>query len=199
VLVRTLTGKHHAFAFVKTGIVFDQTAPVYTFQSFKAFAILQSDFNRAWALNYGSTLETRMRYTPSDCFENFPLLNNMQLLDDIGERYYQHRQSIMFARQEGLTKTYNRFHDEQGLAGAHALALLHLEAHDRALQGRREGVRAEPIEVVEGEDRGRRRVALQRDGMRSDQRDARAGQLRSLLLAGAECLFLYVRPIFSSA
>ncbi len=35
----------------------------------------------------------------------------MQGLDDIGERYYQHRQAIMLARQEGLTKTYNRFHD----------------------------------------------------------------------------------------
>ena len=37
----------------------------------------------------------------------------MDGLDDIGERYYQHRQAIMLARQEGLTKTYNRFHDEQ--------------------------------------------------------------------------------------
>jgi hypothetical protein len=35
----------------------------------------------------------------------------MESLDDIGERYYNHRQSIMQARQEGLTKTYNRFHD----------------------------------------------------------------------------------------
>jgi predicted DNA-binding WGR domain protein len=32
-------------------------------------------------------------------------------LEDIGERYYTHRQSIMLANQEGLTKTYNRFHD----------------------------------------------------------------------------------------
>ncbi len=35
----------------------------------------------------------------------------MTNLDDIGERYYTHRQSIMLTRQEGLTKTYNRFHD----------------------------------------------------------------------------------------
>src|SRR5260370_14647417 len=37
----------------------------------------------------------------------------MSGLDDIGERYYTHRQSIILARQEGLTKTYNRFHDPQ--------------------------------------------------------------------------------------
>jgi len=33
------------------------------------------------------------------------------LLEQIGERYYQHRLSIMQTRQEGLTKTYNRFHN----------------------------------------------------------------------------------------
>ena len=60
---------------------------------------------------YSSSLETRLRYTPTDCFETFPFPSSMQLLDDIGERYYTHRQSIMLTRQEGLTKTYNRFHN----------------------------------------------------------------------------------------
>jgi DNA-binding GntR family transcriptional regulator len=32
------------------------------------------------------------------------------MLDSIGERYHSHRKQIMLARQEGLTKTYNRFH-----------------------------------------------------------------------------------------
>ena len=40
----------------------------------------------------------------------------MDSLDNIGERYYIHRQSIMLARQEGLTKTYNRFHDPRETA-----------------------------------------------------------------------------------
>jgi hypothetical protein len=34
----------------------------------------------------------------------------MAALDDIGRRYHEHRQAIMRARNEGLTKTYNRFH-----------------------------------------------------------------------------------------
>jgi hypothetical protein len=75
------------------------------------FALLQSTFHDDWARFCGSTLETRMRYTPSDCFETFPFPSNPQSLDDIGEQYYQHRQSFMLTRQEGLTKTYNRFHD----------------------------------------------------------------------------------------
>jgi hypothetical protein len=54
-----------------------------------------------------------LRYTLSDCFETFPFPSNMTILNDIGERYDTHRQSIMLTRQEGLTKTYNRFHDQQ--------------------------------------------------------------------------------------
>jgi hypothetical protein len=47
---------------------------------------------------------------------NFPFPHNLQNLDDIGERYHQHRQSIMLVRQEGLTKTYNRFHNPKETA-----------------------------------------------------------------------------------
>ena len=53
-----------------------------------------------------------MQYTPSDCFETFPFPINAFLPDlaAIGEKYYTHRQNIMTQNQEGLTKTYNRFH-----------------------------------------------------------------------------------------
>lgn len=32
-------------------------------------------------------------------------------LETIGEQYHAHRKQVMLARQEGLTKTYNRFHN----------------------------------------------------------------------------------------
>ena len=54
-----------------------------------------------------------LNYSPSDCFETFPFPDDTNGLDDIGERYYSHRQSIMLARQEGLTRTYNRFHNPE--------------------------------------------------------------------------------------
>ena len=69
--------------------------------------------HETWAIAYGSSSMKRdQRYTPSDCFETFPFPLNTDSLEDIGERYYTHRQSIMQANQEGLTKTYNRFHDQ---------------------------------------------------------------------------------------
>jgi hypothetical protein len=54
-------------------------------------------------------------------------------LNGIGERYYNHRQSVMTARREGLTKTYNRFHNSQEPAPDIAeLRRLHVEM-DRAV------------------------------------------------------------------
>jgi hypothetical protein len=111
VLVRAITAKYHVFAFIHTGIVFDQTNLVFVFEEYGLFTILQSEFHRVWAIAYGATLETRMRYAVSDCFETFPFPVNLQKLDTIGEHYYQHRQFIMHTHRESLTKTYNRFHD----------------------------------------------------------------------------------------
>jgi hypothetical protein len=56
-------------------------------------------------------METRLRFSITDSFETFPFPENTDTLETIGETYYTHRQTIMQTRQEGLTKTYNRFHD----------------------------------------------------------------------------------------
>ncbi len=51
------------------------------------------------------------RYTSRDCFETFPMpLLGVDMLNDTGRTYEGHRAKVMIARNEGLTKTYNRFH-----------------------------------------------------------------------------------------
>ena len=55
-----------------------------------------------------------LRYTPSDCFETFPFPENFETnerLEIVGKEYYEFRAQLMVANNEGLTKTYNRFHD----------------------------------------------------------------------------------------
>ncbi|MBK6580208.1 MAG: hypothetical protein IPG17_29385 [Sandaracinaceae bacterium] len=55
-----------------------------------------------------------LRYTPSDCFETFPFPPNWQsdpTLEAVGQTYYDFRAALMIRNNEGLTKTYNRFHD----------------------------------------------------------------------------------------
>jgi hypothetical protein len=55
-----------------------------------------------------------LRYTPSDCFETFPFPENFETdarLEAAGKEYYEFRAALMVKNDEGLTKTYNRFHD----------------------------------------------------------------------------------------
>jgi len=55
-------------------------------------------------------------YTPSDCFETFPLPEDWTDRADLeaaGRAYYDFRAALMVERDEGLTKTYNRFHNPE--------------------------------------------------------------------------------------
>jgi hypothetical protein len=113
VLVRARIANVHSMAYVPNQWIYNEKVVVF---ANCPFTVLQSNIHEAWARVYSSTLRTDMQYTPSDCFETFPFPNNLQGLDAIGERYHQHRQSIMLAHQKGLTKTYNRFHDPQETA-----------------------------------------------------------------------------------
>jgi hypothetical protein len=116
VLAVPLVSKYMICTWEPASFVYSHALGIIASESDTDFAIIQSTFHDYWARFCGSTLETRMRYTPSDCFETFPFPANLQGLDEIGQRYYEHRQAIMLARQEGLTKTYNRFHDPQETA-----------------------------------------------------------------------------------
>jgi hypothetical protein len=124
-----------------TNIVTSEATVAIASESFSDFAIIQSDIHQIWTIAFQSSLETRGRYTPSDCFETFPfptpdpsdLSIQFPTLNTIGETYYTHRQAIMRERQEGLTKTYNRFHDANETANdIQKLRSLHI-AMDQAV------------------------------------------------------------------
>ena len=113
--------------FLPKDIVYDQRLVIIASAQYSVFSVLCSNLHYWWVLTMGSSFKKDSIYTPSDCFETFPfpLFNNQSLivnhqskivnLEEIGEIYYNYRQQIMLTRQEGLTKTYNRFHnpDEQ--------------------------------------------------------------------------------------
>jgi len=112
VLCKTRHSPNCAFGFVATGCVFQESLTVFSIASVSSFSVLSTSLHETWAWEYGSTLGGHtLRYGPSDCFETFPFPISTTNLDAIGERYDAHRQSIMLARQEGLTKTYNHFHN----------------------------------------------------------------------------------------
>jgi hypothetical protein len=108
-----LTSKHLAFSFLPKAMVYSQALVVIASDKSSMFGILQSNIHYYWVIYNGSTLETRLRYTSSDCFETFPFPTSEGVfaLETIGETYHETRRQIMLNRQEGLTATYNRFHN----------------------------------------------------------------------------------------
>jgi hypothetical protein len=75
---------------------------------------MQCRCHEIWATQFSSTLEDRLKYSPSDCFETFPFAEHWESNGDLektGSEYYDFRAALMVRNNEGLTKTYNRFHD----------------------------------------------------------------------------------------
>jgi hypothetical protein len=103
-----------AFAFLPTDLIFSERLIILALQSNGAFCLLQSRLHEIWTWLFGSTLEERQAYTPTDCFETFPFPSNWgnnETLERVGKVYYEFRAELMVHNDEGLTKTYNRLHD----------------------------------------------------------------------------------------
>jgi hypothetical protein len=114
-----------AFAFLPMPIVCNEKIIVFAERSASQLCILQSRIHEQFTRFLSSSLKDDLQYTPSACFETFPfptaLLDSAtsdpaheatrQALESIGERYHQYRAELMVSNNEGLTSTYNRFHD----------------------------------------------------------------------------------------
>ena len=117
VLFHSFTSKYVAFGFVETGIIYSAPHVVVGYDDWFHFACLQSSFHLAWAFAYCSTMRTDIRYAPSDLFDTyaFPSEGNnakeIAIASTVSECYYTHRSKVMVSRSEGLTNTYNHFHN----------------------------------------------------------------------------------------
>lgn len=103
------------FTFLPVGMVFSEQLVVCTLDTFSALCCLQSRVHEVWARFFGSSMKDDLRYTPSDCFETFPFPPDWETnaaLETVGREYYEYRAALMVEHNEGLTKTYNRFHHQ---------------------------------------------------------------------------------------
>ncbi len=98
---------------VPTRQVFSHMLGVFADPSFNTQSVLSSSLHQLWVVAYGSTLETRVRYTPSDVFETFPRPELSEALDSIGRVLDMERREIMLRRPLGLTKLYNLVNDPE--------------------------------------------------------------------------------------
>ena len=133
VLLHCQTGQAFGFAFSEPRKVFSHKLIVFPKASFGELSLLQSRVHEVWARLMGSSQEDRPVYTPTDCFQTFPFPSDLSSLQDIGRAYYDFRARLMVQNNEGLTKTYNRFHDpEEQSEDFKKLRSLH-HAMDRAV------------------------------------------------------------------
>ncbi|MBI3269064.1 MAG: N-6 DNA methylase [Planctomycetes bacterium] len=106
--------KHLAFAFLGQGVVFANTLLLFRIHLLAGFAVVQSSAHSMWANRWGGAMRTDLRYTSTACFETFPFppaWESSATLESAGRAYYDFRAALMVKNNQGLTATYNRFHD----------------------------------------------------------------------------------------
>ncbi|MEV7226959.1 DNA methyltransferase [Polymorphospora sp. NPDC051019] len=96
---------------VPTGQVISEAVVVFATDDTAMLGLLSSAPHYWWAVSRASTLETRVRYTPSDVFETLALPELTAELRELGDRLDTYRRDLMLARQAGLTATYNLVHN----------------------------------------------------------------------------------------
>ena len=116
VLAVSRVGQQCAMTFLPSQMVFADSLIIFPLDTHSAFCALQSRPHEIWARFFGSSMKDDLRYTPSDVFETFPFPRNWATdptLEAAGQAYYDFRADLMVRNNEGLTKTYNRFHDPE--------------------------------------------------------------------------------------
>ena len=150
------TTKYLNFSWSPSGRILSHALFAFTTNRWDLYAVVQSTIHEVWARKYSGALETRLRYSPTDCFETYAFPSGQwqsasQKLANIGERYHEHRRTLMVRLWLGLTETYNLFHDrnltpaevarvskkpneaESGYAGIVQLRTLHRELDEAVL------------------------------------------------------------------
>lgn len=119
--------KYFSFAFLAPNQVYLNSLCIFRQEAYYLFALLTSRPHDDWSRLNCATFGDGLRYNSSACFETFPfpaaLLDHLngdqeaaaqrQTLESIGKHYYKFRAGLMVKNNEGLTTTYNRFHDPE--------------------------------------------------------------------------------------
>jgi hypothetical protein len=115
-----------AFTFIDTHIIANEKIVLFRSDADADFALLQSRIHELWARFFSATMKDDLQYALTDCLENFPFpdctantlgtyspdISRMRgTLAEVGRAYFDFRDALMVKNDEGLTKTYNRFHD----------------------------------------------------------------------------------------
>jgi len=111
-----ITAKYTSFQAIKNDRL-PLKMMVVASDDFYILGVLNSTFHRNWVKAQCSTLEDRIRYTNTTCFETFPFLwdepeNKKEPVRKIMTELDEYRMAEMKDRQWGITQLYNAFYNE---------------------------------------------------------------------------------------
>ncbi len=155
-MVAVWVSKYLNFSAQPVDIIFTNSLYVFTTDRWDLYSIVQSTIHEVWARKYSGSLETRLRYSPTDCFETYAFPEGIwqipnEILATTGEHYHKYRRALMLRIWLGLTDIYNLFHNrdltsaivakvsgkpdeaESGYAGILELRKLHRELDEAVL------------------------------------------------------------------
>lgn len=111
VIAMPLVSKYAMPVRLPTGMVYSHKLAIFTSESYFLLGVLSAGIHQSWILRHTSTRGVGTNYSPTDCFENFALPTPSSFIADTMQRLDSLRRKTMLARSEGITDTYNRFHD----------------------------------------------------------------------------------------
>lgn len=100
---------------VPNEFIFSHKLVVFCLVGMSSFSALQCRAHEYWAADFSTSFGSSdaLTYNPTQVFRTFPFPSNFETdltLEAAGEAYHAFRAELMVARNESLTKTYNRFH-----------------------------------------------------------------------------------------
>lgn len=96
---------HMSFTFLDRRQIFSVDLRIIASDRFDDFGVLQCRAHEVWARFFCSSMKDDLRYSPSDCFGNFPRPLKGQSganISVLGNDYFDHRAALMVARNEGM-------------------------------------------------------------------------------------------------
>jgi hypothetical protein len=114
VLVISRVSQHVAFSWDSTDRVFADRVFVFATSADIMLGLLSSSLHESWARTFSSTLESRLNYAATDCFETFPFPQPTPTqaaeLARLGQALHDGRRRLQLDLGLGLTKVCNLFH-----------------------------------------------------------------------------------------
>jgi hypothetical protein len=121
VMVCSQVTKYFSPVLVANNAIFDQRLVCFALNSRSDMGAIASGFHEAWARKQASTLRTDLTYTPSRCFETFPLPSSVESIAELFGHWHEVRQQAMRNHRVGLTGLLNKVHDRTD-TGTHVVA-----------------------------------------------------------------------------